>query len=193
MAECVKLPKSIVDKSWDLYKQVQKSIQLKTFTNDAIATACVYIADRQEKYVLSFKNIRHASKCNNKAIGKCFVSILNLLNIKLEPVYTDPFVNSLCNDLDLPPHVKRISHHIVLAAETMKIVPQCDRQAIIAAAIFMASQVSRDKRTQKDVENISGVAGEAISEAYRCMYPHASDLIPINLELIAHIQALPRI
>ncbi|XP_063618104.1 transcription initiation factor IIB-like [Cydia splendana] len=193
MAECVKLPKSIVDKSWDLYKQVQESKQLKTFTNDAIATACLYIAARLEKSGLSFKYIRHASKCSKKAIGKCFISILKLLNITLEPVYKDPFVHTLCSDLDLPTHVMRMSHHIVLGAEAMKIVPQCDRQAIIAAAIFMASQVSNDKRTQKDVENISGVAGDAIWEAYRLMYPHAAALIPSNTELSASIESLPRI
>ncbi|XP_063358827.1 transcription initiation factor IIB-like [Cydia amplana] len=206
MAACVNLSKTIVNKSRDLYKKVLESKQLAANTNEAVASACLYIAARQEKSALSFDNVRQVSKCSKRQIEKCFISIQKLLNIELEPVYTDPFLYRLGCDLDLPTSVRRMSNHIVLGVEAMKIVPQCDRQAIIAAAIFMASQatlvfrgfqVSHDKRTQKDVENISGVAGEAIWAAYRLMYPHAAALIPpVNFELTASsasIESLPRI
>ncbi|XP_047987624.1 transcription initiation factor IIB-like [Leguminivora glycinivorella] len=192
MAECAKFPESIVDKSWDLYKRAQENNQL-TFTSDAVASACLYIAARQEKMALSLKNMCQISKCSKKRIGKCFVKTLKVLNIQLEPVYLDPSLRSLCSDLDLPVVVSRMAHHIVQKAEAMKIAPQCDDQAIMAAAIFMASQVSNDKRTQKDVENISGVSGESIQEAYRLMYPHAATLIPATFELKAPIESLPQI
>ncbi|XP_061706866.1 transcription initiation factor IIB-like [Cydia pomonella] len=194
IAACVNLSKNIVNISRDLYKKALESKQLEANTNEAVASACLYIAARQEKSALSFKNVVHASKCGKRALRKCFVRIVKIFNIHLEPdIYTDPFVNSLCNDLDLPYYVLRMTHHIVQEAQEKKIVSQCDRQAVIAAAIFMASQVSYDKRSQKDVENISGLASEAIWEAYRLMHPHASDLIPINFELSAPIQSLPKI
>lgn len=55
MADRINLPKSIVDRANFLFKQVHDGRNLKGRSNDAIASACLYIACRQEGVPRTFK------------------------------------------------------------------------------------------------------------------------------------------
>ncbi|XP_063375994.1 transcription initiation factor IIB isoform X2 [Cydia fagiglandana] len=193
MADRINLPKTIVDRANNLFKQVHDGKNLKGRANDAIASACLYIACRQEGVPRTFKEICAVSKISKKEIGRCFKLILKALETSVDLITTADFMSRFCSNLGLPNSVQRAATHIARKAGELDIVSGRSPISVAAAAIYMASQVSNDKRTQKDVENISGLQGEAIWEAYRLMYPHASDIIPINFELSVPIKSLPRI
>lgn len=55
MADRINLSKSIVDRANLLFKQVHDGRNLKGRANDAIASACLYIACRQERVPRTFK------------------------------------------------------------------------------------------------------------------------------------------
>lgn len=55
MADRINLPKTIVDRANNLFKQVHDGKNLKGRANDAIASACLYIACRQEGVPRTFK------------------------------------------------------------------------------------------------------------------------------------------
>lgn len=55
MADRINLPKSIADRANNLFKQVHDGRNLKGRANDAIASACLYIACRQEGVPRTFK------------------------------------------------------------------------------------------------------------------------------------------
>ncbi len=52
-----------------------------------------------------------------------------------------------------------------------------------AAAIYMASQASDDKRTQKEIGDIVGVADVTIRQSYKLMYPRHADLFPDGFDV----------
>lgn len=76
MADRINLPKTIVDRANLLFKQVHDGKTLKGRSNDAIASACLYIACRQEGVPRTFKEICAVSKVSKKEIGRCFKLIL---------------------------------------------------------------------------------------------------------------------
>ena len=55
MADRISLPRTIVDRSNNLFKQVHDGRNLKGRSNDAIASACLYISCRQEGVPRTFK------------------------------------------------------------------------------------------------------------------------------------------
>uniref|UniRef100_A0A672J5F3 Transcription initiation factor IIB n=1 Tax=Salarias fasciatus TaxID=181472 RepID=A0A672J5F3_SALFA len=57
MADRINLPRNIVDRTNNLFKQVYEQKSLKGRANDAIASACLYIACRQEGVPRTFKEI----------------------------------------------------------------------------------------------------------------------------------------
>uniref|UniRef100_A0A8D3A2J8 Transcription initiation factor IIB n=1 Tax=Scophthalmus maximus TaxID=52904 RepID=A0A8D3A2J8_SCOMX len=57
MADRIHLPAIIIDRTNNLFKQVYEQKSLKGHAHDAIATACLYIACRQEGVPRTFKEI----------------------------------------------------------------------------------------------------------------------------------------
>lgn len=81
-----------------------------------------------------------------------------------------------------------------------------------AAAIYMASQASDQKKTQKglhtnycyliiiiynfshitEVGDVVGVADSTIRQSYRLMYPHRAKLFPKDFKFVVAIDDLPK-
>ncbi|EEC19048.1 transcription initiation factor iib, putative [Ixodes scapularis] len=92
MADRINLTKTIVDRSNLLFKQVHDGKTLKGRSNDAIASACLYIACRQEGVPRTFKEICAVSKVSKKEIGRCFKLILKALETSVDLITTGDFM-----------------------------------------------------------------------------------------------------
>ncbi|CAG0916138.1 unnamed protein product [Notodromas monacha] len=160
MADRINLPRTIVDRANLLFKQVHESRSLKGRSNDAIASACLYIACRQENVPRTFKEICAISKVSKKEIG-------------------------------LPNPVQRAATHIAKKAGELDIVPGRSPISVAAAAIYMASQASEDKKTPKEIGDVAGVADVTIKQAYKLMYPRAAELFPKDFKFFTPVEQLP--
>lgn len=217
MADHINLPKTIVDRANTLFKQVHDGKNLKGRANDAIASACLYIACRQEGVPRTFKEICAVSKISKKEIGRCFKLILKALETSVDLITTGDFMSRFCSNLGLPNMVQRAATHIARKAVEIDIVPGRSPISVAAAAIYMASQVrgimmtlhsaikralfyllfyptqaSEDKRSQKEIGDIAGVADVTIRQSYKLMYPHASKLFPEDFRFATPIDQLPQ-
>lgn len=141
MADRINLPKTIVDRANNLFKQVHDGKNLKGRANDAIASACLYIACRQEGVPRTFKEICAVSKISKKEIGRCFKLILKVLETSVDLIRTGDFMSRFCSNLGLPNMVQRAATHIAKKAVEIDIVPGRSPISVAAAAIYMASQV----------------------------------------------------
>ncbi|KAF6344638.1 general transcription factor IIB [Rhinolophus ferrumequinum] len=93
MADRINLPRNIVDRTNNLFKQVYEQKSLKGRANDAIASACLYIACRQEGVPRTFKEICAVSRISKKEIGRCFKLILKALETSVDLITTGDFMS----------------------------------------------------------------------------------------------------
>lgn len=192
MADRINLPKTIVDRANNLFKQVHDGKTLKGRSNDAIASACLYIACRQEGVPRTFKEICAVSKISKKEIGRCFKLILKALETSVDLITTGDFMSRFCSNLSLPSLVQKAATYIACKAVNLDIVPGRSPISVAAAAIYMASQASEDKKTQKEIGDIAGVADVTIRQSYKLMYPRAAELFPEDFKFITPIEMLPQ-
>lgn len=215
MADRINLPRTIVDRANNLFKQVHDGKNLKGRANDAIASACLYIACRQEGVPRTFKEICAVSKISKKEIGRCFKLILKALETSVDLITTGDFMSRFCSNLGLPNMVQRAATHIARKAVELDIVPGRSPISVTAAAIYMASQVkgilsyfsinwnllqisdftlqaSEDKRSQKEIGDIAGVADVTIRQSYKLMFPYAVNLFPVDFKFATPIDQLPQ-
>lgn len=54
------------------------------------------------------------------------------------------------------------------------------------------SQASEDKKCQKEIGDIAGVADVTIRQSYKLMYPHAVKLFPEDFKFSTPIELLPQ-
>ncbi|XP_023243860.1 transcription initiation factor IIB-like [Centruroides sculpturatus] len=192
MADRINLPKSIVDRANYLFKQVHESKMLKGRCMDTIASSCLYIACRQEGVPRTFKEICAVSKTSKKTIGRCFKLIIKVLETSVDFTTTGDFMSRFCSNLGLPASVQTAATHIARKAIEIDIVSGRSPVSVAAAAIYMASQASEHKKTQKEIGDIAGVAAITIRQSYKLMYPRAADLFPGNFNFHTPIGQLPK-
>ena len=64
--------------------------------------------------------------------------------------------------------------------------------SVAAAAIYMASQPSRDKKSQREIAEVAGVADVTIRQSYKLMLPRATELFPADLKFATPVAELPQ-
>jgi len=192
MADRINLPKTIIDRANNLFKMVSDGKNLKGRANDAIAAACVYIGCRQEGVPRTFKEIVAVSTISKKEIGRCFKLILKAHDTSVELITTGDFMSRFCGTLSLARGVQKAATGIAKKAVDLDIVPGRSPISVAAAAIYMASQASDDKRTQREIADIAGVADATIRQSYKLMLPRAAELFPQDFKFTTPIENLPQ-
>jgi len=192
MADRINLPKTIVDRANVLFKMVADGKNLKGRANEAIAAACLYIACRQEGVPRTFKEIVAVSTVSKKEIGRCFKLILKAHDTSVELITTGDFMSRFCGTLSLAKNVQKAATGIAKRAVDLDIVPGRSPISVAAAAIYMASQASDDKRTQREIADIAGVADVTIRQSYKLMLPKAAELFPADFKFTTPIDHLPQ-
>ncbi|CAK8673640.1 transcription initiation factor IIB-like [Clavelina lepadiformis] len=191
MSDRINLPKNIVDRSNKLFKQVYESKSLKGRSNDAISAACLYIACRQEGVPRTFKEICAISRISKKEIGRSFKLIVKNLETNVDVITSGDFMSRFCSNLSLPTYVQTAATYIAKKAVDADLVSGRSPISIAAAAIYMASQASKDKKSQKEISDIAGVAEATIRHSYKLMHPQAGKLFPENFNFHTPISQLP--
>merc|ERR1711992_13412 len=98
-------------------------------------------------------------------------------------IRTGDFMHRWCATLELPKDVQKAATDIA---------PGRSPISVAAAAIYMASQASCDKRSQKEIADIAGVADVTIRQSYKLMLPRAAELFPEGFKFATPIANLPQ-
>ena len=192
MSDRINLPRTITDRANVLFKVVYEGRNLKGRSNSAISAACLYIACRQDGVPRTFKEIVAVSAVSKKEIGRVFKLILKAHDTNVELITTGDFMSRFCGTLSLARPIQKAATCIAQKAVDMDIVPGRSPISVTAAAIYMASQASRDKRTQKEIADIAGVADVTIRQSYKLMLTRAKELFPADFTFVTPIENLPQ-
>ena len=185
MAERLNLPRSVSDQANAIFKQVHKTKNLRGRSNDAVASACLYMASRQEGVARTFKEVCAVSRVSKKEIGKVFKKILKTLETNVQSVSVEDFMTRFCSNLELPTQVRKVANEIAKKAADIDLVAGRSPVSIAAAAIYMAAQSFGIKKEKKEIGDIAGVAEATISLSYRLMRPKAHELFPKDFNLVS--------
>lgn len=191
MCDRISIPDIIKQRAHELYQMVHVGKNLKGRNQDAVASACLYIACRQEGVPRTFKEIVAISSVDKKQIGRCFKLILQSHDTNVEIITTGDFMSRFCTNLMLPRVVERVATFIAKKTADLDIAPGKSPISIAAAAIYMATQASDIKKTSADISEITGVAPSTIRIAYRIMRSRAAELFPEDFEPAIPLEELP--
>lgn len=191
MSERIHLPRTIQDHAAKKFKEVLDSKALRGRNNEAQAAACLYIACRQEGVPRTFKEICAVSKVSKKEIGRCFRLIIKSLETNLDQITSADFMSRFCGNLDLPIFVQTAATRIAKTAVDLDLVAGRSPISIAAAAIYMASQASKEKRSAADIGSIAGAAEVTVRQTYKLMLPRAAELFPADFKFAISVDQLP--
>ncbi|ODM87669.1 Transcription initiation factor IIB [Orchesella cincta] len=164
IADRLHLPKTIVDRANSLFKTIHDGKKLRGRSTDAIASACLCIASRQEGVAQTFKEVYY---------------------------YNGDLMSRFCSHLGLSNTVRNAATAVAKTAEDLGIVTGRSPLSVAAAAIYIVSQASQFKRSQKEIGDVAGVGEETVRQVYRLMYSRAEELFPTDFVFFTPIDKLP--
>ena len=150
--------------------------------SDAKAAACLYIACGKEGLPMTLNKIIAVSTVSGEEICRSFLLVLNG-----DEAYWFRDILSLSKE------VEEAATSITMKTRNLGIVSEGASNVIVAlAAIYMASQASDDKRTKKEISNITGFTTLTIGKSYKQMRSRAAELFPPDFRFVTPIENLPK-
>ena len=133
------------------------------------------------------------SQISKKAIGQCFKLSLKASETGVDLITTGDFMSRFCSNLCLLKQEQMAPTHIAHKAVELDLVPGRFLVSVAVAIIYMASQASTEKRTQKEIGDVIGVADVTIRQSNRLIYPRAPDLFPTDFKFDTPVDKLPQL
>lgn len=109
----------------------------------------------------------------------------------MDVITSGDFMSRFCSNLGLPGVVQRAATQIARRAVDLDLVSGRSPISVAAASIYMASQASKEKKSQKEISEIAGVAEVTIRQSYKEMLPRAAELFPENFVFFTQPSMLP--
>uniref|UniRef100_A0AC34GX72 Transcription initiation factor IIB n=1 Tax=Panagrolaimus sp. ES5 TaxID=591445 RepID=A0AC34GX72_9BILA len=191
-SERVYATKPIQDLAAKIFKQLLDNKTLPRQSSDAKAAACLYFACRKEGVPRTYEEIRAVSNVSKKNLGKCVTTLYDLLKTHFDAPNGSEFVSRFCGNLNLHISIQTAATRIAQKSEELNLVTGRSPVSLAAAAIYMASQASADKRTVKDICEITGAGVATIRQVYKLMLPRANELFLDNFNFVTSVEGLPK-
>lgn len=167
MASALGVPRSVREVASVTYRRTLKEDLIRGRSIEGVATSCLYAACRQEGIPRSLDEVSEVSRVEQKEIGRTYRYIANELNLKMKPVDPKEYVPRFTSKLDVSEEVKMKANEIIDETADKGLLSGKSPTGYAAAAIYTASLLCNEKRTQKAVADVAQVTQVTIRNRYQ--------------------------
>jgi len=111
--------------------------------------------------------IAQASTVNKKEIGRSYRFLIKELNYSIPPLRPSQYITKFSNQLTMQGKVEEIAHKILAAAKELKLTSGRGPTGIAAAASYVASVLTGERKTQREIAEIAQVTEVTIRNRYK--------------------------
>jgi transcription initiation factor TFIIB len=108
-----------------------------------------------------------AAKLNRKEIGRTYRFVMRELNISLDPTTPIDYVPRFGSELKLSGETQSKAIEVLKMAMDMELTSGRGPTGVAAAAIYIASVLLGERRTQREVADVAGVTEVTIRNRYK--------------------------
>jgi len=200
LSEKMSLSKSTEEKAKRLFKSFIEASTTRKKNLYVIVAAAVYLACRIDNAPRTLKEIAESAAVEQKALGKAFKEMQKTLQANvgegtsnstateriktphtLEPlqvIKSEDYLSRFCSKLDLPHKIIQAATMVAKNALDMGIVAGKSPISVAAAAIYLVTQQTNEKKTEKEINNVTQVSEPTIRGAYKILKKYQASLLP---------------
>ncbi|HIE14578.1 TPA: transcription initiation factor IIB [Candidatus Bathyarchaeota archaeon] len=167
IANTLSLPKSIFETASVIYRKAVKERLIRGRSIQGISAASVYIACRQCGLARTLDDIAAASSVSKKEIGRSYRFLVKELNYFIPPLKPSQYVSKFSNQLTMQGKVEEIASRILTVASELKLTSGRGPTGIAAAASYIASLLTGERKTQREIAEIAQVTEVTIRNRYK--------------------------
>ncbi len=167
MASALGLPKSVRETAAVIYRKAIEKNLIRGRSIEGVVAAALYAACRQAGVPRTLDEIAQYSRVDRKEIGRTYRFIARELGLKLMPTSPADYVPRFCAALGLSGEVQKKAIEIIKKAEERELTSGRGPTGVAAAAIYIASILCGERRTQREVAEVAGVTEVTIRNRYK--------------------------
>jgi len=167
IANSLNLPKNILETASVIYRKAVKEHLIRGRSIQGVTSAAIYVACRQCGLARTLEEIAHASNINKKEVGRSYRFLIKELNYFIPPLKPSQYITKFSNQLTMQGKVEEIAHKILTTARDLKLTSGRGPTGIAAAASYIASVLTGERKTQREIAEIAQVTEVTIRNRYK--------------------------
>ncbi len=167
MASALGLPRNVRETAAVVYRKAVEKNLIRGRSIEGVAAAALYAACRQCSVPRTLDEIAEVSRVSRKEIGRTYRFVSRELGLKLVPTSPTDYVPRFTSGLNLKGDVQSKAVEILRQAAEKELTSGRGPTGVAAAAIYIASILCGERRTQREVADIAGVTEVTIRNRYK--------------------------
>jgi transcription initiation factor TFIIB len=161
------IPKSVEEESARIYRMAAERGLVRGRSMESVVAGALYAACRRQGFPRTLDEISNAFPLDKKEIGKTYRFVCRELGIRILPTSPTDYINRFASELKLSPSTVSKSIEILQKASQKEITSGKGPMGIAAASLYVASLLTGEKRTQREVAEVAGVTEVTIRNRYK--------------------------
>ncbi len=157
MCSTMSLPEKIQDSTAVMYKKAMKKGLIRGRSMHLIASACIYAACRINGVPRTLKEISKICRISSTELGRTYNFISRSLKLNVSFMRPVELVPRFCTQLNLSPAVQSKAIEVIELYENSGKNSGKSPIGIAASAIYVASMICNERRTQKKVADVTNI------------------------------------
>jgi transcription initiation factor TFIIB len=167
VASRLSLPKEIREQAAIVYRKAVEKGLIRGRSIEGVSSAALYASCRMCGIPRTLDEIADAAKLNRKEIGRTYRFVARELNINLNPTTPIEYVPRFGSELGLSGEIQSKAIEVLKMAMVKELTSGRGPTGVAAAAIYIASVILGERRTQREVADVAGVTEVTIRNRYK--------------------------
>jgi transcription initiation factor TFIIB len=167
IANRLNLPKNILETASIIYRRAVKQRLIRGRSIQSVTAAAIYVACRQCKLARTLEEIAQASNIKKKEVGRSYRFLVKELDYVIPPTRPGQYVTKFSNQLTMQGLVEEIAHKILGTAKELRLTSGRGPTGMAAAASYIASVLTGERKTQREIAEIAQVTEVTIRNRYK--------------------------
>jgi len=161
------LPRNVLETAAVLYRRIVRQRLIRGRSIQGVAAASVYMACRQCNVIRTLEEVAGAAHISKKEGGRNYRFLLRRLQTRVPPFNPKNYVSKFVNQLNLSGDAESIALKILDLATELKLTSGRGPGGIAAAATYIASLLTDERRTQGEIARGAHVTEVTIRNRYK--------------------------
>lgn len=167
VASYLGLPDNVKESAALLYRRAVKEELIRGRLIESVVAAVIYAICRMMEIPRTLDEISRASGVEKKEIGRAYRFLKTQLEIKVPLTDPSQYVPKFAVALKLSTEVQQEAASLIRKSLRKGLISGRGPTGVAAAALYIASALKGERRTQKEVADVAGVTEVTIRNRYR--------------------------
>ncbi len=167
LSEILNVPLDLKDQAFQIYDQAASKKLTRGRDPRALAAACLYASMRKNNFPRSLEEVAKVSGLPKRKLGKYYRHLVLGISLKIPIASPADYLRRFSKVLELSPKSIKKALEILDQAKEKGITDGKDPAGLAAAAIYMATLITGEHRTQDQIAAVAHVTEVTVRNRYK--------------------------